>query len=137
MPTKYCYSSRWLAQPGRLSKLTNVQKQPGPTRDYGSSNARSNAIRRRVMRPSTTPSTTQTKGYGPLFGTTKNNSFSKCASDKKNFYQSNSGTGNDVVYWKRIAVGPRELKPSNCDGVNSNCDSVAAAECDKVKNGPC
>ena len=35
----YCYHNRWVSQPGRLRKLSRVQIQPGPTRDYGSTGA--------------------------------------------------------------------------------------------------
>ena len=143
----YCYHNRWVAQPGRLLKLTKVQKQPGPTRDYGSSGALNNAIRRRVMRPNKQASTgytkknsQQTDGYGPLFGTAKAPGiFNNCSTGKKetkenegkNYYRSNGGTSSDVTYWKRVAVGPRQLF------TNSSEDSCKLKECSKTNNTAC
>ena len=65
---QYCYQRKWQCQGGRLRQLTNVQKQPGPTRNYGSEGARENSIRRRVMSVKITNASQQ---YGPLFGKKK------------------------------------------------------------------
>ncbi len=55
---------------GRLAYLNKVQSKPAPTRNYGSEDARSRAIRRRVARVKT-PSRDQYGNpvnyvYGPL-----------------------------------------------------------------------
>ena len=135
----YCYHNRWVAQPGRLLKLTKVQNQPGPTRDYGSSGALSNSIRRRVMRPNKQASTgftksnlKQTDGYGPLFGTAKAPGiFDNCSPKGKNYYRSNGGTSSDVTYWKKIAVGPRQLF------TNSSKESCSLEDCKEANNAAC
>ena len=148
----YCYHNRWVAQPGRLLKLTKVQNQPGPTRDYGSSGALSNSIRRRVMRPNKQASTgftksnlKQTDGYGPLFGTAKAPGiFDNCSPTGKgitgkNYYRSNGGTSSDVTYWKKIAVGPRQLFTNSSKESCSleDCKEANKAACKKVRKGLC
>mgnify|MGYP006102911883 CR=1 FL=1 len=150
----YCYHNRWVAQPGRLLKLTKVQNQPGPTRDYGSSGALSNSIRRRVMRPNKQASTgftksnlKQTDGYGPLFGTAKAPGiFDNCSPKGKNYYRSNGGTSSDVTYWKKIAVGPRQLFTNSskescsldqCKNATGATKTAMKKACGKVGTGIC
>ena len=109
---QYCYERNWQCQGGRLRQLTNVQKQPGPTRNYGSEGARENSIRRRVMSVKTNGSKTN---YGPLFGGKKKPSvFSNCGfcgdrsvEEGKNVYYNNGGTSSTNTYWNKIAVGPK------------------------------
>ena len=147
----YCYQRQWDCRAGRLKKLSEVQIKPSPTRNYSSEGARANSIRRRVARYTknnnniygnkNTPE--QTLGYGPVFGTAKAPSvFNNCGgcgdrtTTTKNVYRSNGGTGGDVVYWKRIMGGPRQLTTGNntavadksC-GMNDQCDSNKAARC--------
>jgi hypothetical protein len=109
---QYCYQKKWQCQGGRLRQLTNVQKQPGPTRNYGSEGARENSIRRRVMSVKTNGSKTN---YGPLFGGKKKPSvFSNCGfcgdrsvEEGKNVYYNNGGTSGTNTYWNKIAAGPK------------------------------
>ena len=109
---QYCYERNWQCQGGRLRQLTNVQKQPGPTRNYGSEGARENSIRRRVMSVKRNGSKTN---YGPLFGGKKKPSvFSNCGfcgdrsvEEGKNVYYNNGGTSGTNTYWNKIAVGPK------------------------------
>tara|TARA_B110000858_G_scaffold136833_1_gene155481 strand:+ start:3229 stop:3735 length:507 start_codon:yes stop_codon:yes gene_type:complete len=148
----YCYHNRWVSQPGRLRKLSRVQIQPGPTRDYGSTGALANSIRRRVMRPNTQVNKGYTKknmkqaqGYGPLFGEAKSPGvYNKCKGRGKNFYKSNGGTGSDVVYWKKVAGGPRQLTSGNncelgiCGGAPVGFTRAQKqAACTKIKSGLC
>jgi hypothetical protein len=148
---RYCYQRQWDCRAGRLKKLSQVQIKPSPTRNYGSEGPRANSIRRRVARYTknnnniygnkSTPE--QTLGYGPVFGTAKAPSvFNNCGgcgdrtTTTKNVYRSNGGTGGDVVYWKRVMGGPRQLTTGNntavadkpC-GMNAQCDSNKAARC--------
>ncbi len=116
---QYCYQRKWQCQGGRLRQLTNVQKQPGPTRNYGSEGARQNSIRRRVMSVKTTGSKTN---YGPLFGGKKKPSvFSNCGfcgdrsvEEGKNVYYNNGGTSGTNTYWNKIAVGPKGVGGMTC-----------------------
>ena len=116
---QYCYQRKWQCQGGRLRQLTNVQKQPGPTRNYGSEGARQNSIRRRVMSVKTTGSKTN---YGPLFGGKKKPSvFSNCGfcgdrsvEEGKNVYYNNGGTSGTNTYWNKIAAGPKGVKGMTC-----------------------
>jgi len=147
----YCYQRQWDCRAGRLKKLSQVQIKPSPTRNYGSGGARANSIRRRVARYTTNNNNVnsnlkenpkQTLGYGPVFGTAKAPSvFNNCGGcgDKttttKNVYRSNGGTGGDVVYWKRIMGGPRQLTTGNdatddgtC-GLNNQCTATKSRNC--------
>ena len=120
---QYCYQRKWQCQGGRLRQLTNVQKQPGPTRNYGSEGARENSIRRRVMSVKTNGSKTN---YGPLFGGKKKPSvFSNCGycgdrsvEEGKNVYYNNGGTSSTNTYWNKIAVGPKGTSGS---GLGCGC----------------
>ena len=126
----YCYHNRWESQPGRLLKITKVQQKPGPTRDISSPGARGNQIRNRVMRPTTF---SKKQRYGPLFGNGTFNTLSKCKSTDKRYgshYKSGSGTGGDIIYWKKIAVGPRSIACA------PDCLKIGGA-CTKIKNGTC
>ena len=69
--------TRGIASRPKIGRLSYLQRQskPAPTRNYGSEDARSRAIRRRVAKIKT-PSTDQygnmvRYGYGPLFGLRK------------------------------------------------------------------
>ena len=116
---QYCYQRKWQCQGGRLRQLTNVQKQPGPTRNYGSENARENSIRRRVMSVKNNGSKTN---YGPLFGGKKKPAvFSNCGfcgdrsvAEGKNVYYNNGGTSGTNTYWNKIAAGPKGVKGMTC-----------------------
>lgn len=116
---QYCYQRKWQCQGGRLRQLTNVQKQPGPTRNYGSEGARQNSIRRRVMSVKNNGSKTN---YGPLFGGKKKPSvFSNCGfcgdrsvEEGKNVYYNNGGTSGTNTYWNKIAAGPKGVKGMTC-----------------------
>jgi len=146
----YCYHNRWVSQPSRLSKLTNVQQQPGPTRNYGSIGARENSIRRRVIRSNNNQidsylkgKNKQTHGFGPLFGIKKQNDFPQCQDEDKTeiAYRSNGGTGTDVTYWKRVMVGPYgwsgSLGEKPC-GIDSDCDIPEINKaCQKIKSKFC
>ena len=120
---QYCYQRKWQCEGGRLRQLTNVQKQPGPTRNYGSEGARENSIRRRVMSVKTNGSKTN---YGPLFGGKKKPSvFSNCGfcgdrsvAEGKNVYYNNGGTSSTNTYWNKIAVGPKGTSGS---GLGCGC----------------
>jgi len=145
----YCYHNRWVSQPNRLLKLTKVQQQPGPTRNYGSIGSRENSIRRRVIRPNSTRSdgylkgkNKQTYGFGPFFGMKKRNDFPQCSAEDENkiAYRSNGGTGGEVTYWKRIMVGTYgwtgSLGEKPCD--IETCDTPKLQQaCDKIKSNFC
>lgn len=120
----YCYHNRWVSQPGRLLKLTKVQQKPSPTKDNSSTGARENQIRNRVMRPSN-------QSYGPLFGNGTFHTF-----NNKIFYRKSSGgTGSNVIYWKKIAVGPRSIScATTCENVT---DPQIIGACVKIKRGTC
>lgn len=142
----YCYHNQWACRPGRLRKLSEVQIQPGPTRNYGSEGARVNSIRRRVLRVNRKYNNgdiqgnrKQTEGYGPLFGTAEKPSiFNNCTGcggvdngSTKFYYRQNGGTGSDVSYWKRVMGGSTNLFPTS----NVNSASCSLDErCTGVEN---
>ena len=131
----YCYHNRWESQPGRLLKLTKAQQKPGPTRDISSTGARENQIRNRVMRAT---ANSKKQRYGPLFGKGTFNTLSTCKSTNNRYgthYKSGGGTGGDIIYWKKIAVGPRSITCApECSEV-TNLKFKGA--CTKIKNGTC
>ena len=150
MSCQYCYQRQWDCRAGRLKKLSQVQIKPSPTRNYGSGGARANSIRRRVARytnngsndVATKSNQKQTLGYGPIFGTGKAPSvFNNCGgcgdrtTTTKNIYRSNGGTGSDVVYWKRIMGGPRQLTTGNDATVDGTCG--LSNQCNANKAAPC
>lgn len=124
---QYCYQRKWQCQGGRLRQLTNVQQQPGPTRNYGSESARENSIRRRVMSVKTNGSKTN---YGPLFGGKKKPSvFSNCGfcgdrsvEEGKNVYYNNGGTSGINTYWNKLAAGPKGVGGMTCCSLGDKCD---------------
>jgi hypothetical protein len=114
---------------GRLSYLQR-QTKPMPTRNYGSEDARSRAIRRRVARIKT-PSTDQygnpvKYGYGPLFGLRKGVGNTWLPSGQcKYVFSANGGSGADVTYWKRVMGGSMNIVTSGSGDANGNCSFVA------------
>ena len=130
---QYCYQKKWQCQGGRLRQLTNVQKQPGPTRNYGSEGARQNSIRRRVMSVKNNGSKTN---YGPLFGGKKKPSvFSNCGfcgdrsvEEGKNVYYNNGGTSGTNTYWNKIAAGPKGVKGMTCCCQDEQIVTVGSSE---------
>lgn len=152
----YCYHNQWLCRPGRLRKLTEVQKQPSPTRDYGSEGARENSIRRRVLstnsnqnRGGTKDQIKQTEGFGPLFGKrVKPSIFNNCEGcgardngETKYYYRSNGGTGADMIYWRRVMVGTTSLFPESGSTAPScsmrNCKGQENTAGNAVRGGMC
>ena len=113
---------------GRLSYLQR-QSKPAPTRNYGSEDARSRAIRRRVARVKT-PSRDQygnpvNYGYGPLFGLRKGVGSTWLPNGQcKYVYSANSGAGADVTYWKRVMGGSMNIVTTSGGG-NESCGFVA------------
>ena len=106
---------------GRIAYL-NQQDKPNVTKDYGSGDAMSRAVRRRVGRFASIGSS---KKYGPLFGLKKNlfdNSCSRFNNTRQFYYKSNSGSSSDVIYWKRNYGGSINLMNSgkNCQVVPCN-----------------
>jgi hypothetical protein len=101
-----------------------------PTRNYGSEDARSRAIRRRVARIKT-PSTDQygnpvKYGYGPLFGLRKGVGNTWLPSGQCNYvFSANGGSGSDVAYWKRVMGGSMNIVTSGSGDANGNCSFVA------------
>jgi hypothetical protein len=87
----------------------------------------------------------QTDGYGPLFGTAKAPGiFDNCSPTGKgitgkNYYRSNGGTSSDVTYWKKIAVGPRQLFTNSSKGSCSliECEDANKEACATVRKGLC
>ena len=64
----YCFQRQWECRPGKLKRLSEVQQQPSPTRDYGSDGARSNYVMRRVVRTNATRNKLQEiSGFGSSF----------------------------------------------------------------------
>jgi|TARA_R110002074_G_scaffold166797_5_gene327662 hypothetical protein len=114
---------------GRLSYLQR-QTKPMPTRNYGSEDARSRAIRRRVARIKTS-STDQygnpvKYGYGPLFGLRKGVGNTWLPSGQCNYvFSANGGSGSDVAYWKRVMGGSMNIVTSGSGDANGNCSFVA------------
>lgn len=106
----------------KLGRLRFLQRQskPAPTRNYGSEDARSRAIRRRVARIKT-PSTDQYGNlvhvaYGPLFGLRKGIGRTWLPNgDCKYIFSPNGGEGSDVAYWKRVMGGSMNII------TNGNC----------------
>uniref|UniRef100_A0A6C0C6G5 Uncharacterized protein n=1 Tax=viral metagenome TaxID=1070528 RepID=A0A6C0C6G5_9ZZZZ len=121
---------------GRLSYLQR-QTKPMPTRNYGSEDARSRAIRRRVTKIKT-PSTDQygntvKYGYGPLFGLRKGvgNTWSP-SGQCKYVFSANGGSGSDVAYWKRVMGGSMNIVTSGSGDANGNCSFVACVNGNKT-----
>lgn len=101
----------------RLREL-NSAKKPAPTKLKGSQVARENYIRRRVAvikqiknclpkdERYKEEECNETYAYGPVFGIAKNPRYGgRC----HNIYSANSGTGADVVQWRRLYGGSRQL----------------------------
>ena len=113
---------------GRLSYLQR-QSKPAPTRNYGSEDARTRALRRRVARvkrPSTDQYGNQVSyGFGPLFGLRKGIGSTWLPSGQcKYVFSANSGAGADVTYWKRVMGGSMNIVTTGGGGPNS-CGLVA------------
>ena len=114
---------------GRLSYLQR-QTKPMPTRNYGSEDARSRSIRRRVTKIKIIPSRDQhgntvNYGYGPLFGLRKGVGNTWLPNGHcKYVFSANGGTGGDVTYWKRVMGGSMNIVTSGGDG---RCGLVACA----------
>lgn len=96
---------------GRLAYLNGVPSKPAPTRDYSSRDALARNIRRRTS----VKNANGVAKFGPLFGLRK-----KTCIDQT-YQNPNSGTGTDVVYWRRV-FGGRTLKLANpCSQVLKPC----------------
>ena len=104
---------------GRLAYL-NKQEKPNNTKDYGSQDARSRAIRRRVGRFSTNG---QNKNYGPLFGLKKTMFDKSCKGKNTVYYTANSGDASDVTYWRKNYGGSKNLTVSGKNCNSTNCVS--------------
>jgi hypothetical protein len=87
---------------GRLAYLNGVPSKPAPTRDYSSRDALARNIRRRTS----VKNANGVAKFGPLFGLRK-----KTCIDQT-YQNPNSGTGTDVVYWRRV-FGGRTLTLAN------------------------
>jgi len=146
MPSmNYCYHNRWVSQPGRLLKLTNVQQKPSPTKDKSSTCARENQIRRRVFRMNSVNSQSylknqegQSEGMGPFFGESKFGVYKQCKNNMKKMiiYRSNGGSGSNVVYFKRVAVGSLSAPIHPCNQNNCEIPQIKNA-CTKINGGNC
>jgi hypothetical protein len=146
MPSmNYCYHNRWVSQPGRLLKLTKVQQKPSPTKDNSSTGARENQIRRRVFRMNSVNSQSylknqkdQIEGMGPFFGESKFGAHKHCKNNMKKMiiYRSNGGSGSNVVYFKRVAVGSLSAPIHPCKANNCNIHEIKKA-CSKINGGNC
>lgn len=105
--------------PLRLREVS-VQRSPGPTTVTGSQISNGNAIRRRVAKISYNTSRHEPvkQSYGPLFGLKKAPHLGGNGEECKNkaLYSANGGSGNDVVFWKRIYGGSSVLiSTRSCD----------------------
>ena len=114
---------------GRLSYLQR-QSKPAPTRNYGSEDARTRALRRRVARvkrPSTDQYGNQVSyGFGPLFGLRKGIGSTWLPSGQcKYVFSANSGSGADVTYWKRVMGGSMNIVTSGSGDAHGNCSFVS------------
>ena len=104
--------------PIRLKEI-NHQDNPAPTRLRGAEVAIGNAIRRRVARMKAPSKCFGYKGeqcnpnlaYGPVFGFRQAPRFGSRCGDKgfRNIYSANHGDSSDVITWKRLYGGPRQL----------------------------
>ena len=116
---------------GRVRQLQR-KKKPGLTNIKGSRNALENHIRRRLA-PIKIP---YKKGgkywkqkYGPLFGI-KNQPINRCQDGSTPAkgalgYAAHSGTNEDIIYFKRLYGGVRQL--------GNNCDSQPECPCKEQK----
>lgn len=133
-PTQY-KSPTGLDRPGcpiRLKELNNANK-PAPTKLKGAQVARENYIRRRVATIKKSKPCYPNKKYphcdgpyeyGPVFGIKRAPKFGGRDGGCSNIYYANSGTGADVVQWKRLYGGSRTLfSTSSCK--YGCCDKVA------------
>ena len=125
--------TRGIASRPKIGRLSYLQRQskPAPTRNYGSEDARSRAIRRRVARIKT-PSTDQygnivRYGYGPLFGLRKGVGSTWLPNGQcKYVFSPNGGEGSDVAYWKRVMGGSMNIVTSGQGRPNAGrCGLVA------------
>ena len=101
----------------RLREL-NSAKKPSPTKLQGSQVARENYIRRRVAvikqiknclsddQRFKGEECNETYAYGPVFGFAKN---PKRGGKCNNVYSANGGSGSDVIQWRRLYGGSRQL----------------------------
>lgn len=103
--------------PIRLKELNNAKK-PSPTKLKGAQVARENYIRRRVATiKKSAPCIPNKKNpdckgpyeYGPVFGIKKGPTFGGRGGKCSNIYYANSGSGADIVQWKRLYGGSRTL----------------------------
>jgi len=116
---------------GRLRQL-NKPSKPSPTNIKGSESAMKNHIRRRIAPIKKTYQDKNKKWfkekYGPLFGMKKQNIDRSCNGDSKNKgslgYSSNSGTNEDIVYFKSLYGGVRRL---------GNCKDIVSCPCKEQK----
>ena len=117
---------------GRVRQLQR-KKKPGLTNIKGSRNALENHIRRRIAPIKRSYQDKDGKywkqTYGPLFGM-KNQRINRCQDgstvEKGSLgYAAHSGTNEDIIYFKRVYGGVRQL--------GNNCDSQPECPCKEQK----
>jgi len=127
---------------GRLAYLNKVQSKPAPTRNYGSEDARSRAIRRRALgKYKGSGSSRDGKRslfiYGPMFGLKQN----KCGPNRDGigpiYRHANHGDSSDVTYFKRVAAGPFIQQTQCMWNSNGNFDNVPTGCCGKERGLIC
>ena len=121
--------------PIRLKQL-NEAKKPAPTKLRGSQVARGNLIRRRVAAirqvKDCLPENKRFKGeqcnetyaYGPVFGLRK---APRVGGDCRKIYSANGGSSSDVIQWKRLYGGSRQLFSTSACKYGC-CGEVSATE---------
>ena len=121
--------------PIRLKQL-NEAKKPAPTKLRGAQVARGNLIRRRVAvirqvkdclsenKRFKGEQCNETYAYGPVFGLRK---APRVGGDCRKIYSANGGSSSDVIQWKRLYGGSRQLfSTSGCK--YGCCGEVSATE---------
>lgn len=117
--------------PLRLREIS-VQRNRGPTTLTGGQISNSNAIRRRVAKISYNKYRNEKAkvSYGPLFGLKKSPSLGgdgPLCNDKA-LFSSNGGSGNEVVFWKRIFGGNPHLFDTNSCSYGCCDDKIFAKD---------
>ena len=130
---------------GRLAYLNRVQSKPAPTRNYGSEDARSRAIRRRALGKykgsgSSRDGTRSFFIYGPMFGLKQN----RCGPNGNSYgifgpiyRHANHGDSSDVTYFKRVAAGPFIQQTQCMWDSNGSFDNFPTGCCGNGRNVNC